>query len=123
TVPTLATQTGAASEVVPPRSNPTPQPLVPSPVPPSPTNGPTITMPCPGCGLPLITPRPREISKPAVVIPQTAMYRDVYASIPFNRAEYNAYPSYRHDATMEFLFNQMRPTMIQRGTTNVYHYD
>lgn len=54
--------------------------------------------------------------------PQTALYRDIYFSIPFNRAEYNAYPSYRHDATMELLFNQMRPTVIQRGTQNVYHF-
>lgn len=42
------------------------------------------------------------------------MYRDVYDSIPFSRAEYEANPSYRHDATMEFLFGQMRPTVINR---------
>jgi hypothetical protein len=44
-------------------------------------------------------------------------YSQVYNSIPFSRAEYEAYPSYRHDATMEFLFGQMRSTVIQRGTT------
>ena len=41
----------------------------------------------------------------------TAKYEEVY--------EYDANPSYRHDATMEFLFGQMRPTVIQRSTTRV----
>ena len=41
-------------------------------------------------------------------------YREVYNSIPFSRAEYDANPSYRHDATMEFLFGQMRPTVVHR---------
>lgn len=39
-------------------------------------------------------------------------YVDAYRSIPFNRAEYNANPSYRHEAAMELLFGQMRPTTI-----------
>ncbi|HET6426272.1 MAG TPA: hypothetical protein VFG20_21450 [Planctomycetaceae bacterium] len=42
------------------------------------------------------------------------LYREVYNSIPFSRAEFNANPSYRHDATMEFLFGEMRPTVIHR---------
>lgn len=46
-------------------------------------------------------------------------YQRVYDSIPFSRAEYDANPSYRHDATMEFLFGQMRPTVIERRTTRV----
>lgn len=78
------------------------------------------------CDLPVITPRSPDaapLPNPAVIPLQTALYRDIYFSIPFNRAEYNAYPSYRHDATMELLFNQMRNTIIQRGTTNVYQYD
>ena len=49
------------------------------------------------------------------------MYSEIYKSIPFNRAEYNANPSYIHDATMEILFGQMRPTVIHRGTTTVNH--
>lgn len=76
--------------------------------------------------LPVITPRSPDTApfpNPQVMPVQTALYRDIYFSIPFNRAEYNAYPSYRHDATMELLFNQMRNTVIQRGTTNVYQYD
>lgn len=47
------------------------------------------------------------------------LYSQVYDAIPFSRAEYEANPSYRHDATMEFLFGQMRPTVIHRGTTAV----
>ena len=39
-------------------------------------------------------------------------YRQVYDSIPFNRAEYLANPGYRHEATMEILFGQLRPTTI-----------
>jgi hypothetical protein len=35
-------------------------------------------------------------------------YARVYASIPFNRAEYNVNPSYRHDATMEILTGNAR---------------
>jgi hypothetical protein len=60
-----------------------------------------------------------------VVIPRTnpnpaamaGMYTQVYNQIPFSRAEYAANPSYRHDATMEFLFGKMRPTVIHRGST------
>lgn len=46
-------------------------------------------------------------------------YREIYDSIPFSRAEYDANPSYRHEATMELLLGQLRPTVIHRGTTQV----
>jgi hypothetical protein len=39
-------------------------------------------------------------------------YEDVYRSIPFNHTEYMANPSYRHEATMEILFGQLRPMTI-----------
>ena len=42
-------------------------------------------------------------------------YRRVYNSIPFNRAEYNANPSYRHEATMSILFGK-RPSTVYRFT-------
>lgn len=42
------------------------------------------------------------------------LYPQVYDAIPFSRAEYAANPSYRHDSTMEFLFGQMRSTVIHR---------
>ena len=41
-----------------------------------------------------------------------AEYRRVYASIPFSRAEYDAYPGYRHEATMELLLGQLRPRFV-----------
>ena len=39
-------------------------------------------------------------------------YQQVYDSIPYNRAEYLANPGYRHEATMEILFGQLRPTTV-----------
>lgn len=36
-------------------------------------------------------------------------YKQIYAAIPFNRAEYVANPSYRHDATMELLTGNVQP--------------
>lgn len=42
-------------------------------------------------------------------------YEQAYNAIPFNRTEYDANPSYRQDAAMELLFDQMRPTTIIRN--------
>lgn len=42
-------------------------------------------------------------------------YDEVYQSIPYSFSEYLANPSYRHDATMEILFGQLRPTTIVRN--------
>lgn len=50
------------------------------------------------------------------------MYAEIYNSIPFNRAEYNANPSYRHDTAVEFLFGKMRPTVVHRNTNINYNY-
>lgn len=83
-------------------------------------------------GLPIITPGESNWGsdpKPAIASPAGAVdprylsqkYTEIYESIPFNRAEYNANPSYRHDTTVEFLFGKMRPTVIHRGTVNVNH--
>ena len=95
------------------------------PLPPSPAGGMSRDRQCPGCELPVITPRPSEpeMNPPSTPSTLAANYRDVYFSIPFIRSQYNANPTYRHDATMEFLFNQMRPTVINRTTTNVINYD
>lgn len=41
-------------------------------------------------------------------------YRRIYESIPFNRAEYNVNPSYRHDSTMELLTGNARHQTIVR---------
>ena len=39
-------------------------------------------------------------------------YAEVYNSIPYSRAEYFANPAYRHEATMEILFGQLRPRTV-----------
>lgn len=47
-------------------------------------------------------------------------YAEIYASIPFSRTEYDANPSYRHDATMELLLGQPRPRpAVQQTSVNV----
>lgn len=86
-------------------------------IPPAPAAAPTQP-PAPAPGLledAVATPAPAQVT----IQPRTLVqsYNQVYNSIPFSRAEYVANPSYRHDATMEFLFGQLRPTVIQRGTT------
>lgn len=79
--------------------------------------------------LPIITPgessyccEPKTIVNPpeGSVDPRylSQMYSEIYKSIPFIRAEYDANPSYINDNTVEFLFGKMRPTVIQR-TTNI----
>jgi hypothetical protein len=74
--------------------------------------------------LPLIIPRARtEPLKPEVYVSQAALYRDIYFSLPFIRAEYDVNPTYRHDTTMELLFNQMRPTVIHRGSTSSNYFN
>lgn len=50
-------------------------------------------------GLPVIVPAPEKTSK----------YREIFKSIPFSRAEFDANPNYRHDATMEILTGNPRP--------------
>ena len=113
-------------EVVPPfKATPEPTPILPATtlIHVMPTE-PQFAMMSDSSALPAITPKSTEtLPSPTTVVTQAAHYREVYASIPFSRVEYNANPSYRHDATMEFLFNQLRPTVINRGTTNVYHYN
>lgn len=39
-------------------------------------------------------------------------YREIYNSIPFNRAEYDANPGYRHQATMEIMLGQLHPIIV-----------
>ncbi|TWT64287.1 hypothetical protein [Rubinisphaera italica] len=43
-----------------------------------------------------------------------ADYEAIYQSIPYSRAEYLANPAYRHEATMEILFGELRPTVIHK---------
>jgi hypothetical protein len=46
------------------------------------------------------------------------LYSEIYASIPFNRSDYDRNPSYRHDATMELLLGQLRPTVVAPPAQN-----
>lgn len=47
-------------------------------------------------------------------------YQRIYESIPFNRAEYNVNPSYRHDSTMELLTGNARhQTILRHNGTSV----
>jgi hypothetical protein len=41
-------------------------------------------------------------------------YDEVYRSIPYSHTEYLANPEYRHEATMEILFGQLRPTTVHK---------
>jgi hypothetical protein len=55
-----------------------------------------------------IAPQPRQ---PGVAI-NGLKYEDVYASVPYRRAEYLANPGYRHEATMEIMFGELRPKTV-----------
>ena len=44
-------------------------------------------------------------------------YKRIYNSIPFNRAQFNANPNYRHDSTMEILTGNARHQTIVRHNT------
>ncbi len=47
-----------------------------------------------------------------------ADYTRIYNSIPFNRAEYDANPTYRHDSAMEILTGNARhKTIVRHGTS------
>jgi len=39
-------------------------------------------------------------------------YREIYNSIPFRRAEYDANPAYRHQATLEIMLGQLHPIIV-----------
>lgn len=61
-----------------------------------------------------------DASVQPVVKVDSAEYQRIYRTIPFNRAEYNANPNYRHDSTMEILTGNARhQTIVRRDTTAV----
>lgn len=73
-----------------------------------------------------IAPAGTGLEKEKQVVDPTT-YKQIYESIPFNRAEYNINPSYRHEATMEIMFGKLRDTVVhkhiqapQTRRTNVY---
>lgn len=48
----------------------------------------------------------------ASALKDSRSYREIYNSIPFSRAEYNANPAYRHQATMEIMLGQLHPIVV-----------
>jgi hypothetical protein len=56
-------------------------------------------------------------------------YTEVYRSVPFSRAEYVAHPSYRSEATLGLMLNQMpypatgEPNVPQYGYVAPYQFD
>ena len=58
---------------------------------------------------------PRTPTAPRDPVLLAQQYKAIYESIPFLRSQMHDNPSYRHDAAMEILFGQMRPTIIQRS--------
>ena len=48
---------------------------------------------------------------------RAATYSEIYNSIPFDRARYNANPTYRHDAAMEILTGNARNLTVVRHDT------
>jgi len=53
----------------------------------------------------------------SVIVIDRDAYNRIYRTIPFNRAEYRANPSYRHDSTMEILTGNARHQTIVKHTT------
>ncbi|MGD9853704.1 MAG: hypothetical protein AB7U20_02015, partial [Planctomycetaceae bacterium] len=54
-------------------------------------------------------------------VPEAAAYERVYNAIPFNRTEYLANPSYRHETAMELLTGNQRQIVVNRTYTPKLH--
>jgi len=69
---------------------------------------------------PKVTEHADDPSPPAMNgLDMAKRYREIYNAIPFDRSEYEANPSYRHEAAMEILFGKMRPTVIHRNYSEI----
>jgi hypothetical protein len=64
-------------------------------------------------------PRGGERARVAA-IPPGMIYYQIYKSIPFSNAEYHANPSYRNEATLSLIFNQMPYYSIVKEQTNQF---
>lgn len=58
------------------------------------------------------TPGNAELIRDPGVVKESRSYREIYSSIPFSRAEYDANPAYRHQATMEIMLGQLHPIIV-----------
>jgi hypothetical protein len=61
-----------------------------------------------------VTIIPGPSSRERQVTVNGVSYQQAYDSVPYSRTEYLANPGYRHEAAMELLFGQLRPTTIVR---------
>lgn len=66
---------------------------------------------------PLAGESPRTDVQVSPTIIPAMTYVEAYNAVPFSRAEYEANPSYRHEAAMELMFRQLRPTTILKQYT------
>lgn len=73
----------------------------------------------PAVGVEVKSPQP-PAGMPMLAGPPLISYAEAYAAVPFHRAEYEANPGYRHDAAIELMFGQLRPTTIMRQNTPYY---
>jgi len=66
-----------------------------------------------------------SVASPAAlpeIIPAMS-YVEAYNAVPFNRSEYEANPGYRHEAAMELMFRQLRPTtIVKQNNPRVIRY-
>ena len=74
---------------------------------------PPATEPAPGTAEPATVPENPPVT-PGVAGPSAITYGEAYNASPFSRTEYEANPSYRHDAALEIMFGTARPTTIIR---------
>ncbi|MBC7966411.1 MAG: hypothetical protein H7Z17_10875 [Fuerstia sp.] len=66
--------------------------------------------------MPSIPVEARSVVAGETAVIDAAAYSQIYNSIPFNRAEYDVNPNYRHDSTMEILTGNARhQTIVQHN--------
>ncbi len=62
-------------------------------------------------------------SMPRPAGPARMTYQEAYAAVPFSRTEYEANPTYRHQAALELMFGVLRPmTLVQQYTPRASRY-
>jgi hypothetical protein len=80
---------------------------------------------------PTVAPAPATYSDPATrsvdlvpgILPRTMSYDEAYAAVPFSRTEYEANPTYRHQAALELMFHTLRPvTTVQNFSPRAFRY-
>lgn len=66
---------------------------------------------------------PAELDTPARIPAARMSYAEAYAAVPFSRTEYEANPTYRHQAALELMFGVLRPTtLVQHYTPRVSRF-